>query len=47
MPDDDDMPDLGKKSSLRDRQDPNLPVIVNEVFNVKKGKLENGNSTVN
>lgn len=32
MPDDDDMPDLGKKSSLRDRQDPNLPVIVNEVF---------------
>lgn len=46
MPDDDDMPDLAKLS-LRDRQDPNLPVIVNEVFNVKKGKLENGNSTVN
>ena len=28
MPEDDDMPDLFKKSSLRDKLDPPLPVLL-------------------
>jgi hypothetical protein len=29
MPGDDDIPDLWKKSSLRDRTDPDLPPLIN------------------
>lgn len=37
MPDD-DLPDFGKKSSLRERSDPDLPVLIEDNFNVKKSK---------
>lgn len=38
MPDDDDIPEFGKKSSLRERSNPNLPIIIDDNFNVKKWK---------
>jgi hypothetical protein len=37
MPDD-DIPDLWKKSSLRERTDPNLPSLILDVYNIKKFK---------
>ena len=37
MPDD-DLPDLWKKSSLRDRVDPPLQIIIQENYDVKKSK---------
>lgn len=46
MPDD-DLPDFGKKSSLRERSDPDLPVLIDDNFNVKKSKNQDGNLVIN
>jgi hypothetical protein len=34
MPSDDDLPEFGKKSSLRERSDPDLPVLIEDNYNV-------------
>lgn len=47
MPPEDDLPDFGKKSSLRERTDPPLPVLIYDTYDVKRTKNQNGETLIN
>lgn len=47
MPPEDDLPEFGKKSSLRERSDPDLPPLFEDNYNVKKWKNQDGETIIN